>query len=514
MGKTPDNPSEDLSEKLDQQASVADSRDASDASQDAPTSRRTIAELRAARARMTARRGGEPAGAELENEAAAADATVTSLPSRRRPADELVTGFRDVPAVRSAPPPTARRTPLERRYDTQSEPLRLPNRKARLSAGFWLSLLLMVVLPTAAGAAYYLYFAANQYVSEFRFAVKSSNASASSATTDLVGAALGQSARLSAFSDNFIVADYITSREAVGDLLKTVDLRAIYSSPQADYLSRLDPTVPVEKLVEYWQNRVDATFDVSTGISIVQVRAFTPEDSLRVAKALIGSSEDLVNRIAERAREDSVRFAERDVKNAEDRLREVTAKLRQFRNVQQTPDLSTSASSTLGLSLQLRTNLAQMEAQLTSLSTHMSPDAPTIKVLKNNIAATRDQLNKIEGELGSGSGSAAGNAPTGNPNNQGPNSEGYAATLSDYEDIRLEMQFAQQSYQNMLTALDQVRSSAMSDRTYLMPYVEPTLAEYALYPERYEDVLIVFLIAFVAWAITMLTVHSVRDHMI
>jgi capsular polysaccharide transport system permease protein len=340
-------------------------------------------------------------------------------------------------------------------------------------------------------------------VSEFRFAVKSSNASASSATTDLVGAALGQSARLSAFSDNFIVADYITSREAVGDLLKTVDLRAIYSSQSADYLSRLDPTVPIEKLVAYWQNRVDASFDVSTGISIVQVRAFTPEDSLRVAKALIASSESLVNRIAERAREDAVRFAERDVKNAEDRLREVTAKLRQFRNVQQTPDLSTSASGTLGLSLQLRTNLAQMEAQLTSLSTHMAPDAPTIKVLKNNIAATRDQLGKIEGELGAGA------APTGNPN-----SEGYAATLSDYEDIRLEMQFAQQSYQNMLTALDQVRSSAMSDRTYLMPYVEPSLAEFPLYPERVEDVFIVFLIAGVAWAITMLTVYAVRDHMI
>lgn len=509
MGKTPDNPSEDLSETPDRQASVPVSEGVSeDASQDAPASRRTIAELRAARARMSARRGGDAAVDEAEGEAAPADATVTSLPSRRRSGDELVTGFRDVPAVRSAPPPTARRSPLERRYDTQAEPLRLPTRRARLSAGFWLSLLLMVVLPTALGAFYYLHVASDQYVSEFRFAVKSSNASASSATTDLVGAALGQSARLSAFSDNFIVADYITSREAVTDLLKTVDLRAIYSDKDADYLARLDPAVPVEKLVAYWQNRVDATFDVSTGISIVQVRAFTPEDSLRVAKALIGASENLVNRIAERAREDAVRFAERDVKNAEDRLREVTAKLRQFRNVQQTPDLSTSASSTLGLSLQLRTSLAQMEAQLTSLSTHMAPDAPTIKVLKNNIAATRDQLNKVEGELG------AGNAPAGNSNSQGPNSEGYAATLSDYEDIRLEMQFAQQSYQNMLTALDQVRSSAMSDRTYLMPYVEPSLAEFPMYPERVEDVLIVFLIAAVAWAITMLTVYAVRDHMI
>ncbi|MGK9169977.1 hypothetical protein KXR53_26925 [Inquilinus limosus] len=495
MGKTPDNPSEDLSEKLDQQASVPDSADAR-------VSRRSIAELRAARARLAARRAGDVSGPETEADTPPTDATITSLPRRRPPAEEPMTSFvRDVP-VRSAPPPTARRLP-DRRVDAATEPLKLPSRKARLSVGFWLSLLLMVVLPTGLAAYYYFFVAADQYVSEFRFAVKSSNASASSATTDLVGAALGQSARLSAFSDNFIVADYISSREAVSDLLKTVDLRQIYSDPKADFLAKLDPNVPVEKLVEYWQNRVDASFDVSTGISIVQVRAFSPEDALRVAKALIASSEDLVNRIAERAREDAVRFAERDVRSAEQRLRDVTAKLRQFRNVQQSPDLSTSASSTLGLSLQLRTNLAQMEAQLTSLSTHMAPDAPTIKVLKNNIAATRDQLNKIEGELGSGV--AQGAKPT---------DEGYAATLSDYEDIRLELQFAQQSYQNMLTALDQVRSSAMSDRTYLMPYVEPAMAEYPLYPARVEDVLIVLLIAGVAWAITMLTVYAVRDHMI
>ena len=506
MGKTPDNPSEDLSEKLDQRVSIADTPESR-------VSRRTIAELRAARAR----RGGDTSDGGSEATEAKApeatarvpvDATITALPRKRPPAEDLPAGFvREAPVVReaparTAPAPTARRSP-DRRLDVGTEPLKLPTRKAKLSVGFWLSLLLMVVLPTGLAAAYYFFIAADQYVSEFRFAVKSSNASASSATTDLVGAALGQSARLSAFSDNFIVADYITSREAVSDLLKTVDLRKIYSDPDADFLARLDPTVPMEKLVDYWQDRINATFDVSTGISIVQVRAFTPEDSLRVAKALIAASEDLVNRIAERAREDAVRFAERDVKNAEQRLRDVTAKLRQFRNVQQSPDLSTSASSTLGLSLQLRTNLAQMEAQLTSLSTHMSPDAPTIKVLKNNIDATRDQLNKIEGELGSGAAA---------PANQ--SAEGYAATLADYEDIRLELQFAQQSYQNMLTALDQVRSSTMSDRTYLMPYVEPTLAEYPLYPERVEDVLIVFLIAGVAWAVAMLTVYAVRDHMI
>ena len=493
MGKTPDNPSETLSEKLDRRVSVSDDPESR-------ASRRTIAELRAAKARQSPDEFGPV------EETPPPDATVTRLPRKRPPAGEPETSFvRDVP-VRTAPPPTTRRS-LDRRTDTAFEPLQLPSRKGKLSGWFWASLLLMVVLPTALASAYYFFIASDQYVSEFRFAVKSSNASASSATTNLVGAALGQSSQMSAFSDNFIVADYVSSREAVSDLLKTVDLRQIYSDPDADFLARLDPAVPAEKLVDYWRSRIDASFDVSTGISIVQVRAFTPQDSLRIAQALIGASEALVNRMAERAREDSVRFAERDVKTAEDRLREISGRLRQFRNVQQSPDLSTSASSTLSLTLQLRTNLAQMEAQLTSLSTHMAPDAPTIKTLKNNIAATRDQLAKIEGELGSG-GTSTGDAAA------DPANEGYAATLADYEDIRLELQFAQQSYQNMLTALDQVRSNALSDRTYLMPYVEPALAEYPLYPERGEDVLIVFLIAGLAWAITMLTVYAVRDHMI
>jgi len=174
--------------------------------------------------------------------------------------------------------------------------------------------------------------------------------------------------------------------------------------------------VPTEQLVNYWQSRIDASFDVSTGISIIQVRAFTPQDSLRIAQALIGASEALVNRMAERAREDSVKFAERDVKTAEDRLREISGRLRQFRNVQQSPDLSTSASSTLGLTLQLRTNLAQMEAQLTSLSTHMARTRRRSKPEEQH-RRHRDQLNKVEGELGAGAGDPA-----------NPDKEGYAAT--------------------------------------------------------------------------------------
>lgn len=495
MGKTPDNPSETLAEELDRQASISDASEPRAA-------RRTIAELRAAKSRPAS---GAPDRAGREAEADAQDPaplnrTVVALAQKPTDAGAPATDFvRDVPAREA---PSARGTPARRFDEAAVEQLRLPARKGKLSAGFWISLLLLVALPTALAFAYYLFIASDQYVSEFRFAVRSSTPAA--APSDPVGVALGQSARMSSFGDNFIVADYVRSREAVADLSKSVDLRAIYSNPDADALARLDPSVPMERLVTYWQSMVDASFDVSTGISVVRIRAFTPEDSLRIAQALIGASEALVNRMAGRVRQDSVRFAEQHVKVAEERLRDITARLRRFRNVQQSPDLSTSASSTLRPTLQLRTSLAQMEARLTSLSTHMAPDAPIIKVLKNNIAATRDQLNKIEGEFGSGAAEDAG----------GPRDEGYAATLSDYEGIRLELQFAQQSYQTMLTMLDQVRSSALSDRIYLMPYVQPALAEYPLYPERATDILIVFLISGVAWAVVMLTIYAVRDHMI
>src|SRR5689334_24397098 len=51
---------------------------------------------------------------------------------------------------------------------------------------------------------------------------------------------------------------------------------------------------------------VGLIFDVTNGTVTVNVRAFTPEDALSLAQAILSSSERLVNELSERARRDTL----------------------------------------------------------------------------------------------------------------------------------------------------------------------------------------------------------------
>lgn len=382
--------------------------------------------------------------------------------------------------------------------------------KKRRSTGLWASFLLMVALPTLAAGLYYGLVVSNQYVSEFRFAVRSqdfSPAGASAAST-----ALGTAARAGIYTDNFLVIDYLSSRQAVEDLMKTVDLRAMYSRAGVDRLSRLRGEETIENLVTYWQSMIDASFDMATGLALVRVRAFTPEDAHVIAATLVGQSEKLVNEVSGRARRDAVKFAEADVARAEERLRGARAGLRQFRDVEQTPDAARTAGGTLDLAMKLRGELAGLQSQLASLRTYMDPNAPTVKVLESRIAATVKQIAAIEREIGKGGRDAGAAALAA----AGTATAGAQPVLSDmlsnYEDVDLSRQFAEKYYETTLSALELARSEAAAQQTYVATYVQPALAQASEYPRRVVSILIVFLAAGALWFISVMIFYSIRDH--
>ena len=62
-----------------------------------------------------------------------------------------------------------------------------------------------------------------------------------------------------------------------------------------------------------------------------EVRAFTPEDALTIAQAVVSRSEALINDISKRAQADMVAQAEADAKTAQDRLRKAHVALQAFR---------------------------------------------------------------------------------------------------------------------------------------------------------------------------------------
>jgi len=163
---------------------------------------------------------------------------------------------------------------------------------------------LLVLLPTLLVGIYLFGIAADQYTTEARFLVRGrQQASSSSVLGDLFGSAGFGQAQQEANS----VRDYLASNDAVRALNEKFDLVALYRRPEADPFYRLWFT-DQERLLRYYRSMVSGLYDPSTGVVTLRVTAFRAEDARAVAEELLRLSEDLVNRLSERAREDALRL--------------------------------------------------------------------------------------------------------------------------------------------------------------------------------------------------------------
>ena len=354
-----------------------------------------------------------------------------------------------------------------------------------------------VVVPVLVAAVYYAFFASHQYVAEFRFAVKDASSQTGGAATSNFLTMIGGSGGSLSY-DNYLVTDYLTSRQAAEELQSRINVAQLYSRPEADWWARFDPSQPMEKFVNYWHSMVTSQYDQVTGIAIAKVRAFTPEDALLIASSLVTLSEELVNRIANRTQNDAVRFAQKEVERAEERLKSIRAKLTEYRNRVGVIDPTSSVvASNSALVQSLRATLAQLETQLQTLRLqNLQPNAPAIITLQNQINSTRDQLAIIEGSVG-----------------RNKSGQALSAVIAEYEQLDLERQFAQNMVTSTMAALDTARASAAAQHLYITPYVRPSLPESSIYPRRALAIATVAALALIFWLIGLLIGRSVVERL-
>jgi capsular polysaccharide transport system permease protein len=254
----------------------------------------------------------------------------------------------------------------------------------------------------------------------------------------------------------------------------------------------------MEDFVDYWQGMMTAYYDQVTGIAVAQVRAFTPEDALLIANTLVTLSEELVNKIANRTQTDAVRFAQREVERAEERLKAVRAKLTEYRNRVGVIDPATSVvASNSALTQGLRTTLAQLETQLQTLRLqNLQPNAPAMVTLQNQINSTKEQMAIIEKSVG-----------------RNQSGDALSAVIAEYEQLDLERQFAQNMVTSTMAALDAARAAAASQHLYITPFVRPSMPESSLYPRRILSIMTVAVIALVIWLVGVLVGRAVAERL-
>lgn len=392
----------------------------------------------------------------------------------------------------------ARPQPVE--PSSSIEQFLLPQRSTKRSFGTILSFVLCVLLPMALASVYFIFIASDQYVVEFRFSVRELSQSPASAPGGAsIASILGVSASASNPSDNFMVTDYLTSRQIVDELQSKIKIRDLYSKSTIDWWARFNPSKPMEKFLSYWQDMAKASYDPMTGIAIAQVRAFSASDAFLIANSMVSQAENLVNQVSMRPRLDAVKFAEAEVNRSEERIRDLRSKLSQYRNKESVIDPNSNVvTSNTTLAQSLRSQLMQYETELTMLTSRkLSPTAPYIVTLKSRIDAARKQLALVESQIAT---SKDGERPL-------------SAVVGEYEKLNLDLTFAQTILTGAVQSLEQARMSAMSQQLYITPYVRPALPQTSTYPNRPVSILLITLGCFFAWTIGLLIVRSIREHL-
>ena len=357
---------------------------------------------------------------------------------------------------------------------------RRKQRLARLVAV--LSFFGLVAVPSLGSIIYFGFVAADQYVAEARFAVRSGAMAGLDALSSLTGMP-----SIQVVQDTQVVTNYIESRALVELLDEKASLRARYSVPDADFFARLNPTKPIERIVKYWNRMARARIEMPGGIVVLDIRAFRPDHAVALANAVVDASEQLVNDMNDRARRDSVATAEQEFRLAGERLSQVRAALEVTRNQEGILDAPGELKKVDTVLSALRTQKLELEQQYTVARQSVSDDAPQQRSLKTRIDAIGRQIEQVLAELTT-RGGVTGSSPA------------LSSSMTKLATLELERQIAQTQYTTAAANLERARLATQSKQIYLTTFVRPVAAEEALYPKRWLSISITMVLSLLVWA--------------
>ena len=373
---------------------------------------------------------------------------------------------------------------------------------AGAASGLWLSLRklfavfniwlwVFVFFPTLLAGVYYFGIASDLYLSEASFIVRTQ----SHIPAGVFGALLQNTGFVRSSDDTSSVHDFIMSRDAVRKLENNDHLREIFDRPGADFITRFPNLISgssFEALYRHYGDYVSVSSDSATGVSVLRVKTYRPEDAQAIARALLQYSEQLVNELNARAEDDALNTARHEVALAEQRVAEVQDRLTAYRFRVQMLDPKTTSSGIYETLKQITASRITTETQLAEL-TKDAPINPQIPALRTRLAALDDQIAAARAKIiGDG--------------------DSVAANLTEYEHLSLERELAERSLASATTSLEAARIEAQHQQLYIEHIVQPNLADYPLYPKRLISFVTVLATCVVAYGIAWLLIAGVREH--
>jgi capsular polysaccharide transport system permease protein len=349
-------------------------------------------------------------------------------------------------------------------------------------------LAIFVLLPTALAGMYYGLLATPQYESFSTFTVQSSELRPALGVEGLLNGMTGSG------HDSLAVRDYTLSRDMLSLLDKQHGFLKHYRDPRHDWLARLGADASFEDAYDYFGDKIDADYDQVSGSLSLRVRAFSPDKAQDLASGVLKASEEMVNKLSERQRRDRTRYAETELKLAEERLQKARRSIVSLQQAKKDLNPLETAGAALAIRTGLEGELARARAELMQLKSFMRADAPQVlsaneKVKSLSAQVAGESLRLVD-----------------------PQKPGLSATLADFEAAVTEKEFAEKAYAATLTALEMARADADRQHRYLAIIASPSRPDESTYPYRVRSVVAAFVLSFLLFGIVSLLAAAVREH--
>jgi len=349
------------------------------------------------------------------------------------------------------------------------------------------------MMPTALTAIYYYVIASNQYQSEAHFVVRTGDSAPipTAGFSQLLGMSSGVT---QSRSDALSINDYLDSLQAVVRLDSSIGLVDRFRRPESDPLTRLWFSAPSpEKLLEYYRKQVDVRMDQETGITVLKVRSFRPDDSYKIINSLLELGEQRVNMLNRRSQNDALARTQQQLSDAEKTLAGIQLEMTRFRQQRGDLDPEGSGRAQINLAASLQGALTQARAQLNAMRGIIAPSSPQFVATAARVRALEAQVAAQSGGMTSGSGAIA-------------------ARLGSYQELQVRQEFAVKRYDLAAAQLEKARNEASRQQLYIVRVVDPNMPVKSEYPQRGKILITVFLSLLLAYGIGWLLVAGVREH--
>ena len=349
--------------------------------------------------------------------------------------------------------------------------------------------LALVGLPTLLAAIYFFLWASPVYESETKFVLRQAGGRASlPQISDATGMGHGN-------TDVAVVNTYLTSPDALRELQRNIDFPAAYGGKSADVFSRFPGILwrnTDESRLDYYQRMVAVEFDKSSDITTLSVRAFSPDDAVKISRVLLAAGEALSNRLSERMRRDMIALAEDEVKQAEAALAEVQAQIAAWRQKYQIIDPVRYSEGVVNVIAKMSLDLSLLKAQRQSLLKN-TPDSPQLGNVDIKIKSMETQIQAEWAKL------AGGDAALAND-------------IAGYERLLVESAVAEKVYALAKATVVTTRAEAQQHDTYLVAISEPQRPSYARYPRSLLNVLLTALMGYLVFVILSRLIDNILRH--